>query len=164
MYMLYTLILGDWSRDGHKISQEFLFDCNYDVSEMRQAYKDSCKKLGISFNCDENYTGFYLSYHDDRLIWTEYQECDISETAFRILYKAGCFNGIPFKKLNKGEKIRYYIEDRSDCAMLVMNFIALSMPQNFHYHPIKINKKADDTINGLWNNELNTTFGYGLFD
>ena len=46
--MVYKLVLGDWSEDGHGKSKDFLFDCNYDVSKIRQAYKDSCKKLGIS--------------------------------------------------------------------------------------------------------------------
>ena len=44
--MVYKLVLGDWSKDGHKQSEDFLFDCNYDVHKIRQAYKDSCKKLG----------------------------------------------------------------------------------------------------------------------
>lgn len=47
--MVYKLVLGDWSKDGHKQSEDFLFDCNYDVHKIRQAYKDSCKKLGITF-------------------------------------------------------------------------------------------------------------------
>lgn len=53
--MVYKLVLGDWSKDGHKQSEDFLFDCNYDVHKIRQAYKDSCKKLGITFN----FTSFY---------------------------------------------------------------------------------------------------------
>lgn len=41
--MIYKLVLGDWSDDGHGISKDFLFECNYDVHKIRQAYKDSCK-------------------------------------------------------------------------------------------------------------------------
>ena len=52
--MVYKLVLGDWSKDGHKQSEDFLFDCNYDVHKIRQAYKDSCKKLGVAFH-DEDY-------------------------------------------------------------------------------------------------------------
>ena len=48
--MVYKLVLGDWSKDGHKQSEDFLFDCNYDVHKIRQAYKDSCKKLGVAFH------------------------------------------------------------------------------------------------------------------
>ena len=42
-----------------------------------------------------------------------------------------------------------------------MNFIALSMPNDFEY---KLVEKEDyKPINGWWNDELNEQFGYGLF-
>ena len=40
--MIYKLTLGDWSKDGHGQYREFLFDCNYGVHKIREAYKDSC--------------------------------------------------------------------------------------------------------------------------
>ena len=30
--MIYKLVLGDWSDDGHGISKDFLFECNYETS------------------------------------------------------------------------------------------------------------------------------------
>ena len=42
-----------------------------------------------------------------------------------------------------------------------MQFIALSMPEDFKYEFFEI---ESDPINGWWNNELNVQFGYGLFD
>lgn len=48
--MIYKLKLGDQYNEGHRMSEVFLFDCNYDIHKIRQAYKDSCKKLGITFN------------------------------------------------------------------------------------------------------------------
>ena len=96
--MIYKLELGDWSEDGHKISESFLFDCNYDIHKIRQAYKDSCKKLGVGFNCNEDYTGLGLGCRSERLIWTEYQESEISETAFEILNNFGCFKEVDFYK------------------------------------------------------------------
>ena len=60
--MIYKLVLGDWSDDGHGISKDFLFECNYDVHKIRQAYKDSCKKLGVTFNHNKDYTGLGLGY------------------------------------------------------------------------------------------------------
>lgn len=66
--MVYKLVLGDWSKDGHKQSEDFLFDCNYDVHKIRQAYKDSCKKLGITFNL-----GWKITYKgiliNDTICW-----------------------------------------------------------------------------------------------
>ena len=31
--MVYKLVLGDWSKDGHKQSEDFLFDCNYELDD-----------------------------------------------------------------------------------------------------------------------------------
>lgn len=155
--MIYKLELGDWSGDGHKISESFLFDCNYDIHKIRQAYKDSCKKLGITFNYNEDYTGLGLGYGSERQVWTEYREPSISETAFDILNEAGCLDGIDSYK----EDDAYYIEDTQDCAKLIMKFIALSMPEDFRYK-LTQNPKVE-SINS-WNEELNQQFGYGLFD
>lgn len=41
-----------------------------------------------------------------------------------------------------------------------MNFIALSMPEDFTY---KLTESEIEPINGDWNGELNVQFGYGLF-
>lgn len=114
--MIYKLELGDWSEDGHRISESFLFDCNYDIHKIRQAYKDSCKKLGVAFDYNEDYTGLGLGCRSERLIWTEYQESEMSETAFEILNNSGCFKEVDFYK----EDGVYYIEERKDCAKLII--------------------------------------------
>lgn len=157
--MIYKLVLGDWSEDGHGISKNILVDCNCEsVTDIQNAYKESCKKLGVQFNHTEDYTGKHLQYGDPHLIWTEYEEDDMSAVAYDILNKAGCFDGIYVEKTDKG---RYYIEDREECACLIMNFIALSMPDGFTY---KIVKENYPCINGYWNKNLNSQFGYGLFE
>lgn len=38
------LSIGDWSQDGHNQSEDFVYEVNKTVSEIRQGYKDSCKK------------------------------------------------------------------------------------------------------------------------
>ena len=155
--MIYILTLGDYSGDGHEQSEEFLYDCNYDVHKIRQAYKDSCKKLGIAFNNGEDYTGLHLRYNDERKIWIKYGNKAISKTAFNILNEAGCFNDIDYYEVDE----EYFVDDTEDCAKLIMNFIALSMPNDFEYKHVQETKY--ETINGWWNNELNEEFGYGLF-
>ena len=84
--LLYTsLVLGDWSKDGHKQSEDFLFDCNYDVHKIRQAYKDSCKKLGVAFH-DEDYENCTKPLSDDYSnVWTDYETPYIDETDYEIL-------------------------------------------------------------------------------
>ena len=160
--MVYKLTLGDWSKDGHGIHKAFYFDCNYDVYKIRQAYKDSCKKLGIMFSINgtrDSYTGLNLSYGDDRSIWVDYDDYWISETAFDILNEAGCFKDILYGRDNFDEE-GYSIEDIGDCVKLIMNFIAISMPDDFSYKLVK----DCESINGYHNDELNDTFGYGLFE
>lgn len=155
--MIYKLTLGDWSKDGHGQYREFLFDCNYDVHKIRQAYKDSCKKLGISFNHNSDYTELGLRFRDERQIWTEYEDENISEFAFNVLKTEGCLDNIDYHE----EDGEYFIEGYSECATLIMNFIALSMPNDFEY---KLVEKEDyEPINGWWNDELNEQFGYGMF-
>mgnify|MGYP000328681326 CR=1 FL=1 len=41
--MVYKLVLGDWSKDGHKQSEDFLFDCNYDVHKSDKHIKTAAK-------------------------------------------------------------------------------------------------------------------------
>ena len=43
---------------------------------------------------------------------------------------------------------------------LIMDFIGLSMPQDWSYKPVKDDFEA---INGWWNGNLNVQFGYGLY-
>lgn len=161
--MIYRLVLGDWSEDGHGILKEVLIECNCnDVVDIQNAYKASCKKLGVQFNDDKDYTGRNLPYGDPHFIWTEYGDSNMSVVAYDILNKAGCFDGIDIEENDDG---RYYIESIEGCvleehAKVIMNFISLSMPDDFSYQIIKKNYPC---INGYWNDNLNVQFGYGLF-
>lgn len=90
-------------------------------------------------------------------VWTDYETPYIDETDFEILNKAGCFKGIEYEK----DRDRYYVNNLKDCAKLIMNFIALSMPEDFRYKLVQEPKV--ESINS-WNDELRQHFGYGLFD
>lgn len=161
--MIYKLALGDWSEDGHGISKDILVDCNCNnVVDIQNAYKESCKKLGIQFDDDKDYSEKGYKYHVPHLIWTDYQDNDMSAIAYDILNKAGCFDGIDIEEDDDG---RYHIESIKGCvleehAKVIMNFIALSMPENFSY---QIVKEDYPYINGHWDGNLNIGFGYGLF-
>lgn len=154
--MVYKLVLGDWSKDGHGKCKEVLFDCNYDIHKIRQAYKDSCKKLGIMFS-DKDYAGLDIHYSSKRMVWVNYDDGGINDFAFNILNEAGCFRDVDYWG---DEEDGYFIDKMDDCARLIMNFIALSMPKDFSY---KVVNRECESINGFWNSELNDTFGYGLF-
>lgn len=118
MENIMKLTLGDWSDDGHGEYEEFYIKSNYDVHKVRQAYKDSCKKTGLSFNHNEDYTGLNVGYNSTRQIWTEYGSRELSEDAIEILREFG---------------IDDYFKDTDDAAFLMMKFIALSMPEDFEY-------------------------------
>lgn len=148
------LTLGDWSEDGHGHYDIYRYISNYPVNMIQQAYKDSCRKTGLSFNYNEDYTGLGLKYGSPRQIWTEYQSSEISQEACKILKD----HGIDATKYFGGTEEQCIAND--DAATLIMDFIGLSMPKDWSYKPVK-----DDfePINGWWNDKLNVQFGYGLF-
>lgn len=156
--MIYKLVLGDWSKDGHGKTEDFLFDCNYDVKLIRQAYKDSCKKLGVTFNQTEDYTGLNLKNNSRKMIWTKYRDDFICKESFDILNKADCFKNV---KYTIEDEIYCVVDNLENCAKLIMNFISLSMPKDFAYQLLKNDNY--EPINGYWNSDLNVQFGYGLF-
>lgn len=162
--MIYNLVLGDWAEDGHGRSKNILVDCNCEsVTDIQNAYKASCRKLGIQFNNDEDYTGKNLSRYDPHLIWTEYGDFDMSDIAYDILNKAGCLNGIEVEENDSGYCIdRMYCDEYYSCAQVIMNFIALSMPEDFTYKIIEVEQEYP-CING-YGDGMSILFGYGLFD
>lgn len=149
MEKLLKITLGDWSQDGHGAYKEVLIKSNYDVHAVRQAYKDSCKKTGLCFNHSKDYTGLNLEDDSPRLIWTEFEDSQISDEAKEILKK---FN------INVNSETDFYFS-RKKAASLIMKFISLSMPDDFKYEFFE----DVEPINGWWNNELNVQLGYGLF-
>lgn len=100
---------------------------------------------------NEDYTGLDLYNDDWRMIWTEYQSPDISESASKILSEFG---------------LDSHCEDNKDAAELILRFISLSMPNDFMYEFCEKHEPNDkfEPINGWWNKGLNVQFGYGLFD
>ena len=157
-YLVY-LNIGDWSGDGHDKNEKFYFISNYDVSTIRQAYKDSCKLTGLQFNHNENYTN-NEKLDRNKLIFTQYEEDFINKDVVYILEK----HGVNFDKyLNRNDcfssEDKYYFYQYSS-AELIMEFIGLSMPKDWIYKTYTIEAEP---INGDYNNELNVQFGYGLF-
>lgn len=168
--MIFKLTLGDWSNDGHGISREILFDCNYDLKTIQDGYKKSSKDLKIAFDTNAIYTEPKLGYSSDRHIWTDYQDRGISEEAFEVLKNNNCFRNVYTEdelermvkeNIEEGNEEKYFfdLEDK-DCAMIIMNFIAISMPDDFKYEVVTQDIPA---INGFWG-DLNVQFGYGLYD
>ena len=151
------LTIGDWSKDGHGLSEFFVYEVNKSVSEIRQGYKDSCKKLGLQFNENKNYSGLaeHFDYGTNLHICTEYERDLLSVEAKDILF-------------NNGIDINEYFDECVELegfAELIMAFIKISVPDLIWEEGSfkRSELKTIEPINGWWNDELNVTFGYGLF-
>lgn len=151
------LSIGDWSEDGHNEYEQLVYNSNKSVTEIQQAYKDSCKLTGLQFNENTNFTGLKEhgrgSYATKRHICCDYQEPNVSEFARKILEE---------HNINPKED---YSFDAEGFAELIIDFIKLSLPDLVLDEASY--KKSElyniDVINGWWNDNLNVGFGYGLF-
>ncbi len=147
------LVLGDWSDDGHGKTDKVLYKVNHTVEKVQQAYKDSCRLTGISFNHNEDYTsrGRKLLDSKDYQICTEYQRPDLSKEVMNVLEKFKC----PLVKNLKASE--FFVDDMF--ADLWWWFVSLSL------NDLQWEEIEDETpvINGYWNKNLNVQFGYGLY-
>lgn len=162
-YHKVKLVLGDWSDDGHGKYKEIEFVSNYPVDIIQQAYRDSCKLTGVQFNYNEDYTdGLCKGYGSWRQIFTEYEDNCMKVEAIEVLRAHGldpaeyCNEIYTDEDFEKGNEMAFSSENVAD---LIMDFIKLSMPNDWRYDKIESDSKA---INGWWGN-LNHQFGYGLF-
>lgn len=152
---------GDWSGDGHGKYDQIKYAVNYPISELRDAYKKSCKATGIQFTHNTDYTGLGKNYDN---IWTEYQDCDIRPGDANTLKEHGILNDAFLTEHNLREEDDGTVTlfTPIDAADLIMRFISYSMPKDFIY--MKIADPNPESINGWWNHDLNCQFGYGLYD
>lgn len=164
------IVLGDWSDDGHGTSEKYSIVMNKTKKEMQEAYKASCKALGISFNNNDDYTGI-KGDRDRYHICTEYERPYVYPETLEILKNAGCplteilvddgGNGMTLKMLD------IYIDDgqhvtigKEEFIQLLMWFIGYSLP-GFEWEDTE-----DETpvFNGYWDKGLNIQLGYGLYE
>jgi hypothetical protein len=47
-----NLVLGDWSHDGHSMTETVTISCNLDKKALESAYKKGTKKLGVDVDED----------------------------------------------------------------------------------------------------------------
>lgn len=61
-----TLVVGDWSHDGHNMTQNFIIRCNLTVKELDKAYKAGVKKVKVDLTEDvaRDYEDYVLSKAD----------------------------------------------------------------------------------------------------
>lgn len=162
---LYQIPIGDDSGDGHGKFETFYIEANYSAQAMRQAYKDTCKKIGLQMNYNTDYTGVkdIPSWGNWRQLLTEYEQSRIDEQAVKILLE----HGYDFAYCEGFDDEDKLIEDEisfdSEAVLhLFMWFISYSMPNDFIYKNFEL--KAEVINGGGWRNDgLGHQIGYGVF-
>ena len=160
---LFKVPVGDWSDNGHGKRADYYLEANYSAQDMRQAYKDTCKKIGLQMNHNQDYTGIerISSWSSWRHLLTEYEASSIDEKAIDILLE----HGYKFSECEAFDEDDNLIKDEiyfnSDSVFdLFMWFISYSMPSDFEYK--QVTQEAESII-GYWSDDLNHQIGYGVF-
>lgn len=154
--------LGDPSNDGHGRSKKVLLEINTTLLEMQEAYKASCKKLGISFNHNEDYTETKRHWEiaDKYRICTEYEDTYLNTTCKEILDEAGCPYIAQWVEDGYDEDYedgRIYMED----GMLINLLIWFIQQSNSGFTATVIDES--NTIPTFNEGNLNVQIGYGLY-
>lgn len=76
-----SIIIGDWSQDGHGKSDSFRFECSHPEKDVQRAYLAFVKKYKLGLHDTEN------GGHTPMLC--EYQENIVTKDQHDILVKAG---------------------------------------------------------------------------
>lgn len=148
------IVLGDWSDDGHGKYEKYLIAMNKTKLEMQEAYKESSKKLGISFDCNDEYLEVEREY-DERekyQIACAWEDSTLSEECIKILTDAGAPIAKVVKEYNG-------CLGKDEFVDLLMWFIGYSL-EGFKWAKIA---EPIETFNGYWDKNLNISLGYGLF-
>lgn len=133
--MLYEIIVGDWSGDGHSQSERIIFEVSHSKEEIEKAYKNTCKKAKWQLH---TYTNGLLKNYEESSI-----SCDILEE----LKSVGI--AIPSSvEYDEEEDDAPYFSPES-CACLYLEFAKASLPE-LEYKQIKF----ETLVKGI---------GYGCF-
>jgi len=136
--------IGDPSKDGHNQSETVYFYSNKTTKEITEAYYKSCELTGLVWKSNQNpkVDGVEISWqhpeYNDRLLFVEYEQYQLSELAKGILEKQG---------INPGGEW-----DSDSVIDLFHDFIRLSLPD------LEIEFIQEDA------ELLGITIGYGLFE
>lgn len=158
------LVLGDWSNDGHGKSNKILVESNYTVDFVQQAYKDSCRLTGVSFNKIEWQEDFTNGAKNAITIADEYEEPFVPAEAL-ILFTEKF--GLTPQIINSWGGDYDYKKDEKFClnedsfVKLWFWFVRLSHP-DLEIREVPA-KESIPCINGYWDKNLNVQFGYGLY-
>jgi hypothetical protein len=157
------LVIGDWSDDGHCMSDEVKVRVNRTVLEVQETYKKACLVTGVEFNHNEDFTDRSRDWKKRRLfqVCTSYQD-SLSHMTPQVM-DALEEHGIDRQFLNDIKQGGYIVE----FVKLWFRFCQIVDPAlewNEDFSTQQEGTAPTPVINGYWNPNLNVQFGYGLYD
>src|SRR6185312_2286086 len=150
---IYKVPIGDWSKDGHEYCEEYLIEANYPLKEMQEAYRKTCKKIGLQLSDGIDFFDEVYRIEKWRYMLCDYEESSIHPKAVKILVENGYEFSVSEEVLEE-----YIYFNGQDTFDLFMWFISFSLPDDFHYKELDI-----QSISGYWG-DLNISVGYGVFE
>ena len=109
-----SLVIGDWSHDGHEKTEDIDIRCNFTTKELHAAYKKGTEKLGFDFIAT-----VAVEYEDDRLPADKWEK--LTKLGLKLDYELE-----PFDDLD-GEEDDYRI-DSITYAEIIMFICSLGSP------------------------------------
>lgn len=139
-----SLIIGDWSEDGHGKTETINFNCTHGRDEIREAYQKFVDKHHISLH----------DYTDDSIL-VEYEDYALSQETYHALELAG----IDFSRFDDFicEDDSYYMTPHN-VAVLFLEMVRCEL-DHFQFEFLK----ERSPINGYWQKGFNHMIGYGVF-
>ena len=141
---LVTLVLGDWSNDGHNQSSDIIFSTNSTKEEIMAAYMAGAKKAGVGFHEAKGIEA----------IFKDYEENSLYASAAEKLIAAG-FN---FDELEDNHEDNGAYWCCQDDAITIFKFLV-----GLSDKKIKLEEYEIPKLNGWWDPKYNFSIGYGLF-
>lgn len=146
MQFTHSIVIGDWSEDGHEKSKTFTFRATHERASIISAYQQAVSDLGLALHNESNCVSLLSRYEDNQLT------LDIRD---RLVH--GNVD-LSFLKHDQIDDQGAATCDPEDVARLFLEFVR-SRLVGFEYEIM-----AEQTpINGFWQSDFNETLGYGAF-
>lgn len=149
MFNMMKLVVGDWSNDGHGMSEFVYFNCNMPEHEVKKAYLEAVAKCGVGLHDPRK-------GEDHVAICSEYEERTIPLIYKEQLEKAG----VDFSIVGGIEEAGSWCDFSEKAIAQIFLQLVKTVRPDFKY---EIVNDQVPCINGFWSKDFNLGFGYGVF-